>query len=95
MGDAFARPVRSLGRAKEVRATIGKIAANRGATEFVAADLNSDTGWADAVGGADVVLHVRLLSRQSTRKATRNWFDRRVTGRFECSRPHVTRASSE
>ncbi len=50
--------VRNLGRAEEVRATIGKIAANPGAIEFVAADLNSDTGWADAVGGADYVLHV-------------------------------------
>ncbi len=36
--------VRNLGRAEEVRATIGKIAANPGAIEFVAADLNSDTG---------------------------------------------------
>jgi nucleoside-diphosphate-sugar epimerase len=50
--------VRNLGRAEEVRATIGKIAANAGAIEFAAADLNSDTGWADAVGGADYVLHV-------------------------------------
>jgi dihydroflavonol-4-reductase len=50
--------VRNLGRAEEVRATIGKIAANTGAIEFVAADLNSDAGWADAVAGADYVLHV-------------------------------------
>ena len=50
--------VRNLGRAEEVRATIGKIAANPGAIEFVASDLNSDTGWADAVSGADYVLHV-------------------------------------
>ena len=50
--------VRNLGRAEEVRATIGKIAANAGAIEFVAADLNSDAGWANAVAGADYVLHV-------------------------------------
>ena len=50
--------VRNLGRAEEVRTTIGKIAPNAGAIEFVAADLNSDGGWADAVTGADYVLHV-------------------------------------
>jgi dihydroflavonol-4-reductase len=37
--------VRNLGRAEEVRAAIGKVAANAGAIEFVAADLNSDVGW--------------------------------------------------
>jgi hypothetical protein len=40
--------VRNLGRGKEVRTTIGKIAANAGAIEFAAADLNSDAGWANA-----------------------------------------------
>jgi len=50
--------VRNLGAAEEVRATIGKITANTSAIEFVAADLNSDAGWADAVAGADYVLHV-------------------------------------
>ena len=50
--------VRDLGRAKEVRATIGKTAPNAGAIEFVAADLNADGGWADVVTGADYVLHV-------------------------------------
>jgi nucleoside-diphosphate-sugar epimerase len=49
---------RNLGAAEEVRATIGKIAPNAGAIEFVAADLNADAGWADAVAGADHVLHV-------------------------------------
>jgi dihydroflavonol-4-reductase len=50
--------VRNLARAEDARATIGKIAANAGAIEFTAADLNSDAGWADAVAGADYVLHV-------------------------------------
>jgi nucleoside-diphosphate-sugar epimerase len=50
--------VRNLGAAGEVRATIGRIAANAGAIEVMAADLNSDVGWADAVTGADYVLHV-------------------------------------
>ncbi len=50
--------VRKLGRGEEVRATIGKIAPNAGEVEFVAADLNADAGWADAVTGADYVLHV-------------------------------------
>jgi dihydroflavonol-4-reductase len=50
--------VRNLGRAEEVRASTGKIAANAGAIEFAAADLNSDAGWANAVAGVDYVLHV-------------------------------------
>ena len=50
--------VRNLGAAEEVRATIGKITANANAIEFMAADLNSDVGWANAVAGADYVLHV-------------------------------------
>ena len=50
--------VRNLRAAEEVRATIGKITANASAIEFMAADLNSDVGWADAVAGADYVLHV-------------------------------------
>jgi dihydroflavonol-4-reductase len=36
--------LRSLGRAEEVRSTIGKIAADASTIEFVAADLNSDAG---------------------------------------------------
>src|SRR5271165_6779540 len=50
--------VRNLSRAEEVRATIGNIAASAGAIEFVAADLNSDAGWANAVARADYVLDV-------------------------------------
>jgi len=50
--------VRNLARAEDARATIGKIAANAEAIEFMAADLNSDAGWVDAVAGADYVLHV-------------------------------------
>jgi dihydroflavonol-4-reductase len=50
--------VRNLARAEEARATIGKIAAKAAAIEFIAADLNSDAGWAKAVAGADYVLHV-------------------------------------
>jgi dihydroflavonol-4-reductase len=50
--------VRNLARAEEARATIGKIAANAVAIEFMAADLNSDAGWANAVAGADYALHI-------------------------------------
>ena len=75
-----------------MRATIGKIAANAGAIEFVAADLNSDAGWADAVAGADYVLHVASRSRLSIRRPTTNWSDPRETGRFECLRRRAMRA---
>ena len=50
--------IRDLARAEETRAVIGKIASNAGAIEFMAADLNSDVGWANAIRGADYVLHV-------------------------------------
>ena len=84
--------VRNLGQAEEVRATIGKIAPNAGAIEFVAADLNSDGGWANAVTGLTMCSMSRLLSRQLTRKATMNWSDRRAMERFASSRPRATRA---
>jgi len=45
---------RNLARAVDARATIGKIAAKAAAIEFMAADLNSDAGWANA----DYVVHV-------------------------------------
>ena len=85
--------VRNLGRAEEVRATIGKIAPNAGAIEFVEADLNSDGGWADAVTGADYVLHVASpVPAVDPKSPTMNWFDRRAMERFACSRPRATRA---
>ena len=79
--------VRNLGRAEEVRASIGKIATKAGAIDFAAADLNSDAGWAKAIAGGDYVLHVASLSQWWTRRPTMNWFDRRGTERFGCSRP--------
>jgi len=51
--------VRSLGRESEVRAVLGGAGmVNGDALSFVAADLTSDAGWADAVAGCDFVLHV-------------------------------------
>ena len=51
--------VRSLGRVDAVRAVLaGAGLVNGDALSFVAADLTSDTGWADAVAGCDFVLHV-------------------------------------
>ena len=85
--------VRNLARAEDARATIGKIAANAGAIEFMAADLNSDAGWANAVAGTDYVLHVALPSRWSTRRAMMSWFDRRATARFGCLRRRATLVS--
>ena len=75
-----------------MRATIGKIAPNAGAIEFVEADLNSDGGWANAATGLTMCSMSRLLSRQSTPKATTNWSVRRAMERFGCSRPRATRA---
>ena len=50
--------VRSLSREPDVRGTLAKIAGVGGALSFVAADLNSDAGWPEAVRGCAYVLHV-------------------------------------
>jgi nucleoside-diphosphate-sugar epimerase len=53
-GVAVRTTIRSLAREAEVRATVGRL----GSLEVVAADLNADAGWAEAVAGCDGVLHV-------------------------------------
>jgi nucleoside-diphosphate-sugar epimerase len=51
--------VRDLKREPEVRATLAKAGTDPGSRlRFFAADLTRDTGWAQAVGGCDFVLHV-------------------------------------
>lgn len=50
--------IRSLGREPEVRAQLAKIAPNQSQLEFFAADLTSDTGWADAMAGMEYVQHL-------------------------------------
>ena len=50
--------LRSLAKAKAVRASIDNIAPKASEIEFVEADLNSDAGWGRAAVGAQYVLHV-------------------------------------
>jgi dihydroflavonol-4-reductase len=50
--------IRNLAKAEAVRAGLATIAPNAAEIEFVAADLNSDLGWATAAAGCDFVLHV-------------------------------------
>jgi dihydroflavonol-4-reductase len=50
--------IRSLGREPEVRAALAKIAPDQSQLTFFAADLTSDTGWADAMEGMDYVQHI-------------------------------------
>ncbi|HTP51927.1 MAG TPA: aldehyde reductase [Anaeromyxobacteraceae bacterium] len=51
--------VRSLGREREVRAMLREGGADPGdRLSFVAADLERDAGWPEAVAGCDYVLHV-------------------------------------
>ena len=71
-GSRVRTTVRNLGRAEEVRATIGNIAEKAGAIEFAAADLNLDAGWTNAVAGLTMSSMSHLLSRRWTRKATTN-----------------------
>jgi dihydroflavonol-4-reductase len=61
--------VRSLEREQQVRAMLATGGADPGETlSFFAADLNSDEGWAQAVAGADYVLHVASPFPQSAPK---------------------------
>jgi dihydroflavonol-4-reductase len=57
-GYAVRTTVRSLSREAEVRATLAKIVDAGDRLSFVAADLNSDAGWAQALSGCRYVLHV-------------------------------------
>jgi dihydroflavonol-4-reductase len=50
--------VRSLGREPQVREQLAKIAPDQARLSFFAADLMSDTGWAEAMEGVDFVQHV-------------------------------------
>jgi dihydroflavonol-4-reductase len=50
--------VRSVAKAKAVRASIGAIASNASEIAIVEADLNSNVGWDTAAIGAQYVLHV-------------------------------------
>jgi dihydroflavonol-4-reductase len=50
--------LRSMKRADEVRAILGKYDARAASIEFVEADLGADAGWAEAVKGCTYVQHV-------------------------------------
>jgi dihydroflavonol-4-reductase len=57
-GHAVRATLRSLTREAEVRQTLGRMGADQARLSFVAADLTSDSGWAEAMAGAGHVLHV-------------------------------------
>ncbi len=50
--------VRSLSRANEVRASLSKLPVRGDRLTFAAADLKSDKGWSEALGGCNYVMHV-------------------------------------
>jgi dihydroflavonol-4-reductase len=50
--------VRSLGREPQVRDMLAKIAPDQSKLSFFAANLTSDTGWAEAMEGMDYVQHI-------------------------------------
>lgn len=50
--------IRNLGREPQVREMLSKIAPDQSKLSFFAADLTSDTGWADAMAGVDYVQHI-------------------------------------
>jgi uncharacterized protein YbjT (DUF2867 family) len=86
--------VRSSAKSKAVRASIGNIASKTAEIEFVEADLNSDAGWRQAIGGAQYALHVASPVPVTTRRTMTNWSDRRATARCAYSRPRATPGSS-
>lgn len=58
-GYAVRTTIRSLAKAEATRQTLEAAGLSAGAPlEFVAADLTSDSGWAEAMTGIDAVLHV-------------------------------------
>jgi dihydroflavonol-4-reductase len=57
-GERVRGTVRSLARAEEVRATLGRHVAVEDRLAFVAADLDRDEGWDAALDGCRFVLHV-------------------------------------
>jgi len=57
--------VRSLAREPQVRATLERAGADTRRLSFVAADLERDEGWAEAVAGCDYVQHVASPFPQS------------------------------
>ncbi|MFZ4120109.1 MAG: SDR family oxidoreductase [Caulobacterales bacterium] len=50
--------IRNLAREEQVRAALGGSALDPGRLSFVAAELTSDAGWAEAMAGIGLVLHV-------------------------------------
>jgi nucleoside-diphosphate-sugar epimerase len=50
--------IRNLAREGEVRAALSRLVADQSRLSFVAADLDHDEGWAEAVEGCEGVLHV-------------------------------------
>lgn len=50
--------VRDLSKSDQVRETLAKLADTEGRLDFAQTELLSDEGWAEAVAGADFVLHV-------------------------------------
>lgn len=58
LGYTVSTTVRSLSREQSVRSAIAAEADAGSRLSFFAADLNSDDGWEEAVGGCSYVLHV-------------------------------------
>lgn len=57
-GYAVRATIRNLGREAELRQTLAKLIPDQGRLQFVAADLNADAGWAEAVAGCRFVQHL-------------------------------------
>ena len=85
--------LRDLARVDQVRAAIRKIAPNADTIEFAPADLNSDVGWANALAGADYVLHI-ASPVSANPKTMMPSSGLRATERFGCSRRRAMPASS-
>lgn len=57
-GHSVRTTLRTPSREQEVREAVGRISHHTDRLTFVTADLNADTGWAEAATGCQYVLHV-------------------------------------
>ena len=88
--------VRSLKREDDVRAMLKEGGAEPGdRLHFIAADLENDAGWPEAVAGCDYVLHVASPFPPNVPKHEDELIVPAREGASACSAPRATPASSE
>jgi dihydroflavonol-4-reductase len=87
--------LRDLSRESEVRAAVQGATGSAGDLSFVAADLESDDGWAAAVDGARLMVHVASpMANEGAVRAARDGTRRVMTAAVAAGVEHVVMTSS-